>query len=124
MHHCIKKNYNIVFRREIIVPREATLHVKLDSEADQQLNNLSYTTGKSKGQLVREALTACYQTSFDELPIRQRQAISAYQGGYISLGKLAAVMGLHVLEARDWLKDRGMLAATASAHPEQDADVA
>lgn len=88
--------------------QDATLHVKLDSETDRRLKKLAYDRGKSKGQLVREAISACYQTSLDELPLRQRQALSAYQGGYISLGKLARGMGMHVLEIRRWLGEHGI----------------
>ncbi|MFC1452062.1 ribbon-helix-helix protein, CopG family [Verrucomicrobiota bacterium] len=88
--------------------QDATLHVKLDNETDSRLKKLASDRGTSKGQLVREAISACYQTSLDELPLRQRQAVSAYQGGYISLGKLARAMGLHVLEARRWLEEHGI----------------
>jgi predicted HTH domain antitoxin len=88
--------------------QDATLHVKLDSGTDQNLKKLAYERGKSKGQLVREAITACYQTSLDELPLRQRQAVSAYQGGYISLGRLARDMGMHALEVRHWLQEHGI----------------
>ena len=35
----------------------------------------------------------------------QRQAVEAYQGGFISLGRLAEALGLHVLEARAWLAE-------------------
>lgn len=90
------------------MPQDATLHVKLDSETDQKLKKLAYDRGKSKGQLVREAISACYQTSLDGLPLRQRQALAAYEGGYISLGKLARAMGMHVLEVRHWLEEHGM----------------
>lgn len=88
--------------------RDATLHVKLDAEIDENLKRLAAARGKSKAQLVREALSACFQTSLDELPLRQRQAVSAFQGGYISLGRLAREMGMHVLELRGWLNERGI----------------
>ena len=88
------------------MPRDATMHVKLDSETDAKLKKLAYEQGKSKGQLVREAISACYQTELDSLPIKQQHALSAYQGGYISIGKLAREMGMHVLEVRHWLADR------------------
>lgn len=97
------------------MPQNATLHVKLDGETDGKLKKLAYDQGKSKGQLVREAISACYQTSMNDLPLRQRQAISAYQGGYISSGKLARVMGLHPLELRDWMKEHGIAACNAFA---------
>jgi len=101
------------------MPQDATLHVKLDTETDGKLKKLAYDQGKSKGQLVREAIAACYQTSLDDLPLRQRQGISAYQGGYISLGKLARVMGMHVLEMRGWLREHRI--AERSAFGETDA---
>jgi hypothetical protein len=69
------------------------------------LKQLAYSRHTSTGQLVREAIAACYQTEVDSLPLPQRQALAAYQGGFISIGKLATVMGLHVLEARRWLDD-------------------
>ena len=99
--------------------QDATLHVKLDGQTDERLKKLAYDRGKSKGQLVREAIEACYQTSLDQLPLRQRQALSAYQGGYISLGKLARVMGMHVLEIRQWLDEHGI--AQRNAFGDEDA---
>jgi len=83
----------------------STLHVKLDAGTDGKLKRLAYVRHTSKGQLVREAIAACYQTSLDELPLPQRQAVAAYQGGYISLGKLARAMGLHALALRRWLEE-------------------
>lgn len=88
--------------------QSATLHVKLDSATDEKLNKLAYARDKSKGQLVREAIAACYQTSTEDLPLPQRQAIAAYQGGYISMAKLAKVMGMHVLALRKWLEEHGI----------------
>ena len=88
--------------------QDATLHVKLDGEMDRKLRLLAKSRGKSKGQLVREALSACYQISFTDLPLYQSRALAAYQGGNISLGKLAEVMGLHVLQLRHWLQEQGI----------------
>lgn len=88
--------------------QDATLHVKLDRETEERLNRLARTRGKSKGQLVREAIAACYQASFAEIPLQHSHALAAYQGGYISLGKLARVMGMHALDARRWLADHGI----------------
>ena len=90
------------------MPRDATLHVKLDSEMDEKLKRLAATRGMSKGELVRSAIAACYQTALDDLPIRQQQAVSAYQGGYIGIGKLAKELGMHVLQLRGWLEERGL----------------
>ena len=92
---------------------DATLHIKLDRQTDEQLKKLAAARSKSKGQLVREAISACYGADFAELPLEQRQALAAYQGGYISLGKLARAMGLHALELRTWLNERGIAQRTA-----------
>jgi hypothetical protein len=92
-----------------IMTNDATLHIKLDRATDAKLKKLAYAREKSKGQLVRDAIAACYQILPDELPVSQRQALSAFQGGFISLGKLAKVMGLHVLEMRRWLDERGIV---------------
>ncbi len=85
-----------------------TLHVKLDREMDERLQLLAKSRRKSKDQLVREALLACYQISFADLPLHQSQALVAYQGGFISLGKLARVMGMHILQLRQWLIEHGI----------------
>lgn len=100
--------------------QDVTLHVKIDRKTDTQLKGLAYQRGKSKGQLVREALTACYQTAIDDLSITQRNALAAYHGGYISIGKLAREMGMNVLELRKWMKERGIQQRCAV----EDSDVA
>jgi DNA-directed RNA polymerase specialized sigma24 family protein len=87
---------------------KATLHVKLDPEEDRQLALMAREAGKSKGQLVREAIQSCYQTNVGVLPRHQREALTAYRGGFISLGKLAEMMGIPQEEMRDWLEERGL----------------
>ena len=93
--------------------QEATLHIKLDLEMDEQLARLARVRKSSKGRLVRDAIAACYQFPANELPIHQQQALAAYQGGFISIGKLAEVMGLHVLDLRSWLAEHGIAQNTA-----------
>lgn len=103
-----------------IMSQDTALHVKVDRETDNRLKKLAYEKGKSKGQLVREAISACYQMAMTDLPLRQQQAITAYQGGYISLGRLARVMGMHVLELRNWLQEHDIAVRAMFA----DSDVA
>ena len=98
---------------------DATLHVKLDRETDENLRRLASTRRTSKGQLVREAISACYQTASADLPLSQRQALAAYEGGFISLGKLGRVMGMHVLDLRQWLNEHGI--EQRNAHGDDDA---
>jgi|GEM_PF-449068 predicted HTH domain antitoxin len=102
--------------------QESTLHIKLDKDTDEKLRYLAEIRKTSKGQLVREAISACYQPSLSDLPLRQSQAISAYQGGYISIGKLAKEMGLHMLDLRNWLNDRKI--EQRNAYGDEDASLA
>ncbi len=83
----------------------ATLHVKLDPELDSRLRRLARQRKVSKGQLVRQAVASCYQLTAESLPRQQQQALAAYEGGFISLGKLAEKMGLSPVETRDWLSE-------------------
>ena len=99
---------------------DATLHVKIDREMAEGLDYLAKTRNTSKGQLVREALSACYQTACLGLSKRQEQALAAYQGGYISIGKLAFVMGMHVLDLRIWLREHSIPQNTV--YSESDAE--
>ena len=82
---------------------DATLHVKVKPEMAEGLKRLAAEQRVSVGELVRKALTSCYQGALEELPRHQQQALEAYRGGYISLGKLGEAMGMTVLEVRQWL---------------------
>ena len=86
----------------------ATLHVKLAPETDARLAVLAKRRKTSKGRLVRDAIAVCYQPDFEDLPVRQRRALAAYEGDYISLGKLAEVMGMHPLAMRAWLAEHSL----------------
>jgi predicted DNA-binding protein len=86
----------------------ATLHVKLAPETDSRLAVLAKRRKTSKGQLVRDAISVCYQPDFEDLPVTQRRALAAYEGDYISLGKLAEAMGLHPLAMRSWLAEHNL----------------
>ncbi len=57
------------------------------------------------GELVRKAVLSCYQIDFLSLNVKQRQAIEAFKGGYISIGKLSEEMGMNVLETRRWINE-------------------
>ena len=86
----------------------ATLHVKLDPEVDSRLRQLAKQRNVSKGQLVRQAVASCYQLTVDDLPRHQQQALAAYEGGFISLGKLAEKMGMSLLEIRHWMVEHDL----------------
>ncbi len=98
----------------------ATLHVKLDPEMDVRLRRLAKQRNVSKGQLVRQAVASCYQLTFEDLPCHQRQALSAYEGGFISLGKLAEKLGMSAMEARKWLAEHDIPQNTAFSREDAD----
>ncbi len=86
--------------------QSATLHVKIKPEIAEGLKELSKKRATSVGELVRQAVISCYQLELLDLGEKQRRAVEAYQGAYISLGKLAEEMGMSVLTARQWLNER------------------
>jgi len=79
--------------------QNATLHIKVKPEIAKGLKLLSKKRETSVGELIRQAVFSCYQ----------KQAIAAFQGGYISLGKLAEEMGMNVLDIRIWLEEHNIL---------------
>jgi len=77
--------------------------------------------GKTLGRMVREALDAAYQKK-DPLIRRQETALAAYREGFVSLGKLAEVLGLDPVSARSYLKEAGIpLQSQDAAEIEHDA---
>ena len=86
----------------------ATLHVKVEPTTARGLKQVAGRRRVTVGELVRQAVQTCYQTEWLGLSAAQRQALEAYRGGFISLGKLAETMGLTPLKAREWLNERGI----------------
>lgn len=85
--------------------RTSVIHVKMHPKIAQNLKNLSKKRSVPVGELVRQAVSRCYQLDMIELSERQYLAVAAYQGGYISIGKLSEEMGTIVIETRRWLAD-------------------
>jgi len=88
--------------------KTATLHVKITPSLAEELKQIARRRELPVGELVREAVVNRYQIDFSSLPDRQRRALHAYQGGYISIGKLSEEMGMNLFEMRAWLADHGM----------------
>lgn len=84
----------------------ATLHIKVEPAVARGLKKVAGRRKVSVGELVRQAVQTCYQTEWLGLTAAQRQALEAYRGGYISIGKFAEVMGQSVLQVRQWLDER------------------
>ena len=85
--------------------QSSTIHIKVKPELAKGLKALSRKRETSVGELVRQAVLSCYQLDLLNLNEKQRRAVEAFQGGYISLGKLAEEMGMNVWNTRKWLME-------------------
>ena len=85
--------------------QNSTLHIKVKPEIAKGLKELSRKKDTSVGELVRRAVTSCYQLDFLDLSEKQRRALEAYRGEYISLGKLSEEMGMNPWDTRAWLEE-------------------
>ena len=83
--------------------QSSTIHIKVKPELAKGLKALSRKRETSVGELVRQAVLSCYQLDLLNLNEKQRRAVEAFQGGYISLGKLSEEMGMNVWKTRKWL---------------------
>ncbi len=91
----------------------ATLHIKIEPSVAKSLKSIAKRRKQTVGELVRQAVQSRYQADRLGLTDRQRHALEAYEGGYISIGKLAEAMGLTSWEARQWLNEHGVPQNTA-----------
>jgi len=82
-------------------------NIMLGKDQHKTLKSYAQKRGRTLGGLVREAVDAAYQKRD---PIEERRAIGlgAYKEGFISLGKLAEIMGLDPITMRTYLKDKGI----------------
>jgi hypothetical protein len=83
--------------------QSSTIHIKVKPELAKGLKALARKRETSVGELVRQAVISCYQIEMANLSDHQRRAVEAFQGGYISLGKLAEEMGKSIWNTRKWL---------------------
>lgn len=79
-------------------------NIMLSDDQHKKLKRYAKKEGRTLGGLVREALDVVYKKK-DRLEQRRQVAISAYSEGFISLGKLAEVLGLDPVSARNYLKE-------------------
>ncbi len=79
----------------------------LDDQQHKMLKRYAKKEGRTLGGLVRDALDVVYQKK-DDLEERRNVALNAYKEGFISLGKLAEVLGLDPVSARDYLAKQGI----------------
>lgn len=88
--------------------QDSTLHIKIEPSVAESLRRLAKTRRQTVGELVRRAIATCYQVDQLGLTDQQRQAMEAYRGGFISIGKLSEIMGRSVLDMRPWLNEHGI----------------
>jgi len=80
-------------------------NILLTEEQHKKLKKYAKKEGKTLGKMVRDAVDQTYKKK-DSLEKRKQVAINAYKEGFISLGKLAEVMGLDPVSARLYLKEQ------------------
>ena len=79
----------------------------LNDDQHKKLKRYAKREGRTLGGLVRDALDIVYKKK-DRLEHRRQVAVGAYSEGFISLGKLAEVLGLDPVSTRNYLKDQGI----------------
>jgi predicted HTH domain antitoxin len=82
-------------------------NIMLSDDQHKKLKRYAQREGRTLGSLVRDALDVVYKKK-DKLEQRRQVAVSAYKEGFISLGKLAEVLGLDPVSARNYLNDQGI----------------
>jgi predicted HTH domain antitoxin len=82
-------------------------NIMLSDDQHKKLKRYAQREGRTLGGLVRDALDVVYKKK-DRLEHRRQVALSAYKEGFISLGKLAEVLGLDPVSTRIYLKDQGI----------------
>jgi len=82
-------------------------NIMLSDDQHKKLKRYAQREGRTLGGLVRDALDIVYKKK-DKLEQRRQVAISAYREGFISLGKLAEVLGLDPVSTRNYLNDQGI----------------
>jgi predicted HTH domain antitoxin len=84
-------------------------NVLFTEEQHKKLKSYSRRQGRTMGELVREAVDTTYHKR-DLLEERRHVAVEAYREGFISLGKVAEVLGLDPMSAREHLAAVGVTA--------------
>lgn len=79
-------------------------NIMLSEDQHRKLKIYAKKEGRTLGGLIRDALDVVYKKK-DVLEQRRQVALSAYKEGFISLGKLAEVLGLDPVSARNYLKE-------------------
>ena len=98
----------------------STLHIKVSPEFAGSLKRIASKRGESVGEIVRQAVVSSFQAEMTGLPLHQKQALEAYCGGFISIGRLSENLGKDVLSTRKWLNDHDIRQNTAFAREDSE----
>ena len=82
-------------------------NIMLSDDQHKKLKRYAQREGRTLGGLVRDALDIVYKKK-DRIEQRRQVALSAYQEGFISLGKLAEVLGLDPVSTRHYMIEQGL----------------
>lgn len=82
-------------------------NIMLDDDQHRRLKLYAKKEGRTLGGLVRDAIDVVYKRK-ETLEQRRQVALGAFQEGFISLGKLAEVLGLDPVSTRAYLKELGI----------------
>jgi predicted HTH domain antitoxin len=85
--------------------QNSTFLIKVKPELAIRLKALARKRETSVGELIRQAVLSCYQIDLVNLNEKRGRAVAAFQGGYISIVKLAEEMGMNILNTRKWLEE-------------------
>jgi predicted HTH domain antitoxin len=90
-------------------------NIMLTDEQHRKLKLYAKKEGRTLGELVRDALDLTYKKKND-IEYRKAIALDAYKEGFISLGKLAEILGVDIVSARLYLKGHGISIRVQELH--------
>ena len=82
-------------------------NILLTDKQHKLIKRYSLKEGRTMGELIRDAIDQVYQ-SRDAVEKRMALALEAYKEGLLSLGRLAEVLGMDPVSARDYLLENGI----------------
>lgn len=84
------------------------LEMPVKAKTRQALKKIAEEQGRSVEDVAAEALEVASELGTLGLDADKTKALAAYRNAWISIGKLAELMDMHVLDVRDWLNAHGI----------------
>jgi predicted HTH domain antitoxin len=82
-------------------------NIMLTDNQHSMLKTMARKEGRTLGEKIRIAIDQLYEVK-DPVLKKKEVALRAYEEGFISLGRLAEVLGLDPVSAREYLKEKGI----------------